>query len=88
MKRISREELTSFFTGRTVAVVGSGPGVLDNERGFVDSHELVVRINNWKCINEATGFRTDCMYSFFGSYIKKAANELVRAAIMPAGGGK
>lgn len=68
-------ELRPWFEGKSVAVVGSGPGVLDNEPGFVDSHEVVVRVNNYRT-SPAAGFRTDVFYSFFGGSIKKTAEEL------------
>lgn len=55
---------------KIVCIVGSGPGSLSNELGFVDSHECVVRVNNYKLIG-GTGKRTDVFYSFFGSSIKK-----------------
>jgi hypothetical protein len=40
--------LREFFSGKRVAIVGSGPGCLDNDPGFVDSHDVVVRVNNYK----------------------------------------
>lgn len=61
--------------GRRVAVVGSGPGVLSNDVGFVDAHDVVVRVNNHKC-GPAAGFRTDVHYSFYGTSIRKTAEEL------------
>ena len=63
------------FLGRSVAIVGSGPGVLDNKRGFIDGHDVVVRVNNYR-LSEAAGFRTDVFYSFFGDSIRKTAAEL------------
>lgn len=72
-----RERLAETFRGKSVAIVGSGPGVLDNARGLVDSHDVVVRINNYKLF-PATGFRTDVFYSFFGGSITKSAEALKR----------
>lgn len=66
--------------GKSVAIVGSGPGCLDNQRGLVDSHDVVVRVNNYKLF-PATGFRADIFYSFFGSSIKKTAKELARDGV-------
>jgi hypothetical protein len=63
------------FRGKTVALVGSGPGSLDNAPGFVDSHDIVVRVNNYRIMRN-TGARTDVFYSFFGHSIKKTAEEL------------
>ncbi len=76
MRFIDRTELAERFAGKTVAIVGSGPGVLDNEPGLVDSHDVVVRVNNHRCIDERTGRRTDAHYSFYGSSIHKTPTEL------------
>lgn len=75
MKFVTREEVASRFAGKTVAIVGSGPGSLDNEPGFVDSHDIVVRVNSYK-LSPETGLRTDAHYSFYGTSIKKTADEL------------
>lgn len=56
-------------------MVGSGPSSLENEPGFIDSHDLVVRVNNYKLFPQ-TGFRTDVFYSFFGTSIRKLISEL------------
>lgn len=66
--------------GRRVALVGSGPGVLDNRPGFIDSHDVVVRVNNYK-LSPAAGARTDVFYSFFGSSIRKSVEELKRDGV-------
>lgn len=76
MEFVDRKYLEDFFAGKTVAIVGSGPGVLGNELGWIDSHDLVIRVNNYKCVDETTGFRCDVHYSFFGGSIKKTAEEL------------
>lgn len=58
-----------------MAIVGSGPGSLDNREGLIDSHDIVVRVNNYKLFSQ-TGRRTDVFYSFFGNSIRKSASEL------------
>lgn len=63
------------FRGRRVAIVGSGPGVLDNEPGVVDGHDVVVRINNFK-LSAPAGHRTDVFYSFFGSSIRRERRDM------------
>ncbi len=72
---VDREHLRRVFHAERIAIVGSGPGSLDNEPGFVDSHDVVVRVNNYK-----TGFRQgsrcDVFYSFFGGSIKKDRADL------------
>lgn len=75
MQKATNDEVRAVLAGKRVAVVGSGPGCLDNEPGFVDSHDIVVRVNNHR-IGENQGFRTDVFYSFFGSSIHKTPEEL------------
>lgn len=77
MRFLYRSEVRPYFDGKRVAIVGSGPGVLDNESGHIDGHDVVVRVNNYKLLN-STGRRTDVFYSFFGSSIKKKSEELRR----------
>ena len=76
----SRDEVRRMLAGKKVAIVGSGPGVMGNESGFIDSHEVVVRVNNFKLF-EATGWRCDIFYSFFGTSIKKSPEELLAAGV-------
>lgn len=75
MRFCDRERVRREFAGRSVAIVGSGPGVLGNVPGDVDRHDVVVRVNNYK-LSPAAGTRTDVFYSFFGASIKKTADEL------------
>lgn len=63
-----------------MAIVGSGPGVLGNAPGCVDGHDVVVRVNNYK-LSEAAGRRCDVFYSFFGTSIRKSAEELRRDGV-------
>lgn len=76
MLAATREDVEKVFRGRHVAIVGSGPGSLDNDPGFVDSHDVVVRCNNYRT-GPAQGFRTDVFYSFFGGSIKKTRDALI-----------
>src|SRR5690348_6646488 len=80
MRFVDRSEARQRFEGRRVAIVGSGPGVPGNEPGFVDGHDVVVRVNNYK-LSKAAGFRCDVHASFFGSSIKKTADELKRDGV-------
>lgn len=72
---VSKAELRAVFAGKRVAIVGSGPGVLGNAPGFIDGHDVVVRVNNYK-LRPQTGSRTDVFYSFFGRSIEKTAADL------------
>lgn len=76
-----RAHVSRILTGKRVAVVGSGPGVLGNKPGFIDSHDVVVRVNNYK-LSEPTGFRTDVFYSFFGLSIRKTSETLKRDGVV------
>lgn len=73
---VTFEEVAQRLRGKSVAVVGSAPSVLDNQEGFVDSHDVVVRANNYK-LGIAQGVRTDVFYSFFGGSIRKTSEELI-----------
>lgn len=75
MNFLTRAQLAARFRGKSVAIVGSGPGVLGNAPGLVDGHEVVVRVNNYK-LSRAAGKRTDVHFSFYGGSIKKTAIEL------------
>ena len=73
-------EVAAMFRGKSVAIVGSGPGVLDNAPGFVDGHDIVCRVNNYKT-GEQQGYRCDAHYSFYGGSIRKTAPELQRDGV-------
>lgn len=81
MRFVTRSECRKRFDGKRVAIVGSGPGVLGNQPGYIDGHEIVVRVNNYKIVPDRTGVRTDVFYSFFGTSIKKTAAELRRDGV-------
>jgi len=76
MNFLTLEQVSEFFADQTVAIVGSAPSVLENEPGIIDSHDIVVRVNNYKT-SEAAGFRTDVHYSFYGNSIRKPAQDLI-----------
>lgn len=85
MRFVTRSDIAPRLEGRTVAIVGSGPGCLDNPRGFIDSHDVVVRVNNYRLLvnrdGTGTGQRTDIHYSFYGTSIRKTAIELRRDGV-------
>jgi hypothetical protein len=72
---VSFEQASALIRGKSVAVVGSAPSVLDNEPGVIDGHEIVVRVNNYR-VGEQAGKRCDVHYSFYGTSIRKTADEL------------
>lgn len=81
MRFVTRSEVAERFRGKSVAIVGSGPGVLKNEPGRIDGHDLVVRVNNYKIVPPATGVRTDVFFSFFGTSIHKEPRQLRREGV-------
>lgn len=68
------------LNGRRIAVVGSGPSVLQNKRGEIDAYDIVVRVNNYS-IGEHQGKRADVHFSFYGGSIKKKARDLLRDGV-------
>lgn len=83
---LTRLQAQKRLEGKTVAVVGSGPGVLSNPENFIDSHDVVLRVNNYHIFREGsrrfvTGQRTDVYYSFFGSSIRKTSHELIKDGV-------
>lgn len=77
---VDRAAVASVLTGKEVAIVGSGPGSNQNELGFIDSHEVIVRVNNYGR-GAYTGGRTDVWYSFFGSSIRKKREQAQRDGV-------
>ncbi len=80
MRFVDWNEVVARFRGKSVAVVGSGPSVLGNAPGFVDSHGVVCRVNNYKT-GEAQGFRCDVHYGFYGTSIRNAVEDLKRDGV-------
>lgn len=80
MHFVDFEAVRERLQGQRVAVVGSGPSVLENDPGFIDAHDVVVRVNNYKT-GRAAGYRTDVHYSFYGTSIRKTAEELRRDGV-------
>jgi hypothetical protein len=76
-----RDAVRRTIEGKFIALVGSGPGILMNPPGFVDSHEVIVRVNNYALTGPITGKRTDIHYSFYGTSIRKRVDELKRDGV-------
>lgn len=85
MKQVDFKVVREQLRGKTVALVGSAPTVLGNTIGKIDSHEIVVRVNNYKLDDFPNvgplGVRCDVHYSFYGTSIKKTAAELKRDGV-------
>lgn len=76
-----RDTVRRAIEGKYVALIGSGPGILQNPKGFIDSHEVVIRVNNHRITGDVTGKRTDIHYSFYGTSIRKKAEDLKREGV-------
>jgi len=76
MDFIDEEYLYEFFNGKSVAIVGSAPSCKRNEPYFIDSHDIVVRVNNYK-LSRGSGVETHVHYSFYGNSIKKTQEDLI-----------
>lgn len=72
------EAAATHLRGKSVAVVGSAPSCTRNDPGLVDSHDVVVRVNNFK-LGTGQGKRVDVHYSFYGSSIKSSIDVLKAA---------
>jgi len=77
---VTWDETAAHFRGKSVAVIGSGPSVLENAPGFIDSHDVVVRVSDYK-VGEKQGRRCDVHYSFYGTSIKKDRDTLKRDGV-------
>lgn len=85
MRFVTFAETAQYFRGKTVAVVGSAPSVLENAPGVIDGYEVVCRVNNYKLANTlggaGLGTRCDVHYSFYGNSIRKTREELERDGV-------
>ena len=91
MNFVKYHDVMERFKGKSIAIVGSAPSCKDNDPEYVDSHDIVIRINNYKLIGSdgrgpsrrlrGTGRRTDVHYSFYGNSIKKRKDELARDGV-------
>lgn len=75
MRLVAWSDVVERFRGRSVAIVGGAPSALDNAPGFVDSHDEILRVNNYRT-GLAQGTRCSVFYSFFGNSIRKTPAEL------------
>ena len=80
MRFVTFSDAADHLRGKSVAIVGSAPSVLDNAPGFIDAHEIVVRVNNYK-LGDAQGSRCDVHYSFYGHSIRKHREALMHDGV-------
>lgn len=76
-KFLSFSEIIQELWAERICIVGSGPSILDNPDGLIDSFPWVIRINNYKVLDNRTGKRTDIVYSYWGNAMRKTAQDLM-----------
>lgn len=78
MRLLTHNQLKERFKGAKVVIIGSAPSCLQNDGKHIDSHDVVVRVNNYKrdIYEKHLGSRTDVHHSFYGTSIRKSAAEL------------
>lgn len=79
-KFVTFEQAAAMLRGKSVVLVGSAPSALDNQPGFIDAHDVVVRVNNYKT-GHTQGWRCDVHYAFYGTSIKKSVEDLQRDGV-------
>jgi len=77
---VSFDRVGETFRGKRVAIVCSGPSCLNHDAGFIDSHDVVVRVNNF-LTGPRQGRRADVFYSYFGGAIRRTVAELKQAGV-------
>lgn len=80
---IKDREIKKIIEGKKVVILGSAPSVLKNDGEYINSFDLIVRINNYKMFGfeKYVGNRTDIFYSYFGRNIKKENSELLNDGV-------
>lgn len=88
MKTLTLSNLAQIFKDRRVAIIGSAPSARDNTAKFIDGHDEIIRINNFKTVGtdlrghhydyrDKVGYRTDWHYSFYGGSIRTKREDLI-----------
>jgi hypothetical protein len=73
--QLSKKDLINYFYNKSVIILGSAPSVKENKAEFLESFDVIVRLNNYKFFNECV--RTDIYYSYFGRSIKKTKQDII-----------
>lgn len=77
--RIFEKDVAKFFRKKSVIILGSAPSVIKVDADFMDSFDIIVRLNNYKHFNSCT--RTDVYYSMMGGSIMKTNGELKKDGV-------
>lgn len=73
---LTTEKVAEIIAGKSVLVIGAAPSVEKLNANFMESFDLIVRVNNYQIFNECK--RTDIFYSMLGGSIKKTCADLER----------
>lgn len=71
---VDEQYLKDYFKGKKVIVLGSAPNVVNTTAEFMESFDVIVRVNNFTNFNACT--RTDVFYSFFGKTVKRSFEDI------------
>ena len=70
----ARDELKRYLAGKSILIVGGGPGASYRQSSWYGKFDVIVRCNNYRKACEA---RTDIFVSYLGENIKKTKDELI-----------
>jgi len=77
--RMFEPEVSAFFKDKSVLLLGSAPSVVKLDADFMESFDIIVRVNNYSFFNSCT--RTDVFYSMLGGSIKKTCGGLEKDGV-------
>lgn len=81
MKFVNLDQAKKWIAGKSVILIGSAPSVLDCEPDYIDSKNVIIRVNNFK-LGERQGYRADIHYSFYGTSIRVRRETLQNSGVM------
>jgi len=70
----ARDELKKYLIGKTILIVGGGPGAACCSSCWYSKFDIIVRCNNYQ---KSCNARTDIFVSYFGENITKSKEELI-----------
>lgn len=73
-EQVNENYVKAFFKNKKVLIMGSAPNVSKLDAAFMESFDIICRVNNYSVFNSCN--RTDVYASFFGKSIKVHAGKL------------
>ena len=77
--RVFEPWVRHFISGKSVILLGSAPSVVNVKADFMESFQIIVRVNNYRHFNSCT--RTDIFYSMMGGSIMKTPGDLKKDGV-------